>query len=76
MTKPDLATLNTTQLVLRGVTESLAAAGLVDMGKLSHLLQAFAVSHTGKDPYATQMLQDLAEGLDLMAQATGGRAAN
>ena len=68
MTKPDLVTLNTTQLVLRGVTESLAAAGLIDPAKVAYLLQAFAASHTQQDPYAHQMLLDLAEGMDLLAQ--------
>lgn len=72
MAQPDLATLNTTQLVLRGVTESLAAAGLVDPGKVAFLLQAFAASHAQEaDPIAHRMLVDLAEGMDLLAQAIG-----
>ena len=77
MSKPDLATLNTMQLVLRGLTQSIAAAGLVDAQKMTYLLQSFAVSHTqGKDPYAHQMLLDLAEGMDILAQATHQTSAN
>lgn len=77
MTNPDMATLNTMQLVLRGLSQSIAAAGLVDAQKMAYLLQSFAASHTqGKDPYAHQMVLDLAEGLDLIAQATRQTGAN
>lgn len=72
MGMPDMATLNSTQLVLRGVTQSLAAAGLIDPGKVAYLLQAFAASHTqDSDPIATQMLLDLAKGMEILAQARG-----
>lgn len=77
MDKPDVATLNTMQLVLRGLTQSIAAAGVVDAGKLTYLLQSFAASYTqGKDPYAHQMLMDLSEGMEIVAQATGRTDAN
>lgn len=77
MSNPDLATLNTVQLALRGLIEALAAAGQIDPAKVAFLLQSFAANHTqGNDPYAHQMLLDLAEGMDLLAQGLQGKAAN
>ena len=64
----DLATLNTTQLVLRGLTVSLAAASHVEPAKLASLLQAFAATYAGGDSIAERMLLDLAEGLDTLAK--------
>jgi len=70
MSKPDLATLNTTQAVLRGLTVSLAAASLIDMPKRASLLQAFAATQARADPIAVRRLLDLAEGRETIAGGT------
>ena len=70
MSKSDLAILNTTQAVLRGLTVLLAAASLIDMPKRASLLQAFASTQARANPIAVQRLLDLAEGLDTIAGGT------
>lgn len=65
-TNEDMATLNTVQSVLRGLTVGLAAAGRMDMPLLASTLQAFAEQYLQQDPQAQAMLLDLAHGLDVL----------
>ena len=71
---PDLATLNAVLVVLRGVLQALAAAGQIDPAKVSYLLQAWAHDQGMAEPAAFAMLMELAEGMDIIAEALGSRA--
>lgn len=67
MTKTDQATLNTVHQVLKPLVVTLAALARVDLGKFSSML-ADASAHAD-DKLAAHMLNDLAQGLAMLASA-------
>lgn len=67
MSKPDLATLNAVQEVLRGVLTSLAASQSFDTAKFASAMQAFSAA-PGLEPISQTMLLDLAQGMDMLAR--------
>ena len=65
----DASTLNVVQQVLKGITISLAMHRQEDLAKLASALQAFASTHN-LEPEAVAMLQDLAQGFDMLGRAS------
>jgi hypothetical protein len=68
MTDEQLATLNITQQVLRGLTLGLLAMHPEQAARVGAAIQAFA-GGPGIEPMAAQMLRDLASGVDVIAGA-------
>lgn len=70
--KPDAATLNAVQQVLRTLTISMATAARVDLAELSQLL-ASSAENRDLMPESRAMLTDLAAGTSRMANAFEGK---
>lgn len=70
--KPDMATINAVQQVLRTLTLTMATAARVDLAELSQLL-ASSAENRDLMPESRAMLTDLAAGTSRMANAFEGK---